>query len=101
MAWNAPKPTPATLADLRRVTPWLCFICARCLRRTPTALAAWIIRWGADASSDMLGALGREPRAELHCVPAWRMLILICCERSWCWNALVLAFTISNVFDDF
>jgi hypothetical protein len=54
MAWNAPKPTPATLADLRRVTPWLWVICARCLHRAPTALAPWIIRWGADASSDML-----------------------------------------------
>jgi len=54
MAWNAPKPTPATLADLRRVTPWLWVICARCLYRAPTALAPSIIRWGADASSDML-----------------------------------------------
>ena len=27
---------------------------ARCLRRRPTALAPWIIRWGPDASSDML-----------------------------------------------
>ena len=44
----------ATLADLRRVTPWLWVICARCLRRTPTALAQWIIRWGPDSSSDML-----------------------------------------------
>src|SRR5262249_23027 len=44
----------ATLADLRRVTPWLWVICARRLRRTPTALAPWIIRWGAEASSDML-----------------------------------------------
>jgi hypothetical protein len=44
----------ATLADLRRVTPWLWVICARCLHRAPTALAPWIIRWGAEASSDML-----------------------------------------------
>jgi hypothetical protein len=27
MAWNAPKTTPATLVDLRRVTPWLWVIC--------------------------------------------------------------------------
>ena len=44
----------ATLADLRAVTPQLWGICARCFRRTPTALAPWIIRWGAEASSDML-----------------------------------------------
>jgi len=44
----------ATLADLRGVTPWLWVICERCLHRAPTALAPWIIRWGADASSDML-----------------------------------------------
>jgi hypothetical protein len=44
----------ATLADPRRVTPWLWVICARCLHRAPTALAPWMIRWGADASSDML-----------------------------------------------
>ena len=43
-----------TLADLRGVTPWLWVICERCLHRTPTALAPWIIRWGADVSSDML-----------------------------------------------
>jgi len=49
----------ATLADLRGVTPWLWVICARCLRRTPTALAPWIIRWGAGASSDMLRCSAR------------------------------------------
>jgi hypothetical protein len=46
------KPTTpvATLTDLRRVTPWLWVICARCIHRAPTALAPWIIRWGAEAS---------------------------------------------------
>jgi hypothetical protein len=43
-----------TLADLRGVTPWLWVICERCQHRSPTALAPWIIRWGADASSHML-----------------------------------------------
>src|SRR5215510_429188 len=73
--WNAPKPTPATLADLRRVTPRLWVICARCLHRAPTALAPWIIRWGADASSDML----RRPASCTQCdgkgatiqIPGW------------------------------
>jgi hypothetical protein len=44
----------ASLADLRGVTPWLWVICERCQHRSPTALAPWIIRWGADASSDTL-----------------------------------------------
>jgi hypothetical protein len=44
----------ATLANLRGVTPWLWVICDRCQHRSPTALAPWIIRWGAEASSDML-----------------------------------------------
>jgi hypothetical protein len=51
---RTPKLPVSTLADLRGVTRWLWVICARCLRRTPTALAPWIIRWGAGASSDML-----------------------------------------------
>jgi len=34
--------------------PHLWVMCARCLRRTSTALAPWIIRWGTEASSDML-----------------------------------------------
>jgi len=37
----------ATLAHLRRVTPWLWVYCERCQHRS-------LIRWGADASSDML-----------------------------------------------
>jgi hypothetical protein len=44
----------ATLADLRGVTPWLWVICEHCLHRAPTARAPWIIKWGADASSNML-----------------------------------------------
>jgi len=49
----------ATLADLRRVTPWLWVYCERCEHRSPTALAPWIIRWGAAASSDMLRRFAR------------------------------------------
>jgi hypothetical protein len=43
-----------SVANLRGVTLWLWVICERCLYRSPTALAPWIIRWGADASSNML-----------------------------------------------
>jgi len=35
---------------------------ARCLRRTPTALATWIIQWGAEASSDLLRRSARCSR---------------------------------------
>ena len=36
------------------VTPRLRVICARRQHRAPRALAPWIIRWGAKASSDFL-----------------------------------------------
>jgi len=52
----------ATLAELRGVTPWLWVICERCLHRVSTALAPWIIRWGADASSNMLRRSARCTR---------------------------------------
>jgi hypothetical protein len=65
----------ATFANLRGVTPWLWVICERCLYRSPTALAPWIIRWGADASSNML----RRPARCTQCdgkgatiqIPGW------------------------------
>ena len=46
----------ATLAQLRKHQCWLWVNCTRwgCLRRTPMALAPAIIRWGPDASSDVL-----------------------------------------------
>jgi len=44
----------ATLTDLRRVTPWLWVYCERCQHRSPAAIVPLMIRWGADASSDML-----------------------------------------------
>jgi hypothetical protein len=60
----------ATLADLRAVTPQLWGICARCVRRTPTALAPWIIRWGAEASSDMLRRLARCTESDARPQPS-------------------------------
>jgi hypothetical protein len=44
----------ATLADLRRVTPWLWVYCERCQHRSQAAIVPLMIRWGADASSNML-----------------------------------------------
>src|SRR5262245_37884064 len=49
-------PVP-TLAHLRRIACWLWVHCGSvgsCLHRTPVALAPVLIRWGADASSDVL-----------------------------------------------
>jgi len=48
---NAPPPT---LAELRRGTPWFWIVRQRCLHRSQTTLAPWIIRWGPHASSDLL-----------------------------------------------
>jgi len=47
------SPIP-TLEQLRRGTPWCWIVCERCLHRTPLAFVPLIIRWGPDASSDML-----------------------------------------------
>jgi len=62
MAWNAPKSATTTLADLRRCTPWLWVYCECCQHRSPTAIVPLMIRWGADASSDMLRRSARCTR---------------------------------------
>jgi hypothetical protein len=51
-----PAPPIPTLARLRRHQCWVWIICSRwgCLRRAPMPLAPAIIRWGPDASSDVL-----------------------------------------------
>jgi len=54
MAWHAPMSAIATLAELRRCTPWLWIHCEYCQHRSPAAIVPLMIRWGADASSDML-----------------------------------------------
>jgi hypothetical protein len=55
------KITVATLEELRRSAPWWWLYCkdSQCLRRTPVALTPFIIRWGPDASSDLLRASAR------------------------------------------
>src|SRR5262249_29385986 len=62
MAWNAPKSATTTLADLRRCTPWLWVYCERCQHRSPAAIVPLMIRWGAEASSDMLRRSARCTR---------------------------------------
>ena len=48
-----PGPRP-TLGDLHRATPWLWLYCEKCQHHAPLACAVPVIRWGADASSDVL-----------------------------------------------
>jgi hypothetical protein len=53
-----PGPIP-TLGSIRRQTCWLWLYCRACGRGAPVALAPFIIRWGANASSDVLRRSGR------------------------------------------
>src|SRR5260370_37048385 len=72
-----PGPVP-TLGQLRRETCWLWLYCRTCGRGVPAALAPFIIRWGADASSDILrrnarcGDCGAKGVTLMH--PGWRDL---------------------------
>ena len=43
-----------TLGDLHRATPWLWLNCEQCQHHAPLACAVAVIRWGRDASSDVL-----------------------------------------------
>src|SRR5262249_16146070 len=53
---NPPAPT---LEQLRRGHPWTWVVCERCLRRWPVAFAPLIIRWGPQASNDLLRSSAR------------------------------------------
>lgn len=59
-----PGPVP-TMAELQRAAPHWCWIyclnpfCERVLRPTPIAIAPYVIRWGPNASSDMLRRCAR------------------------------------------
>jgi hypothetical protein len=67
-----------TLGQIHRPPGWVWLICDRyppCLHQAPVALAPFIIRWGPDASSDMLRRSARCQRcghkgASLQC-PGW------------------------------
>ena len=49
-----PPCATTTLGDLHRGTPWLWLNCERCQHHAPLACAVAVIRWGRDASSDIL-----------------------------------------------
>jgi hypothetical protein len=59
--------TPMSIGELQRTTPWVWVYCNRfldsehraCGHRTPMALAPLVIRWGPEASSDMLRRCAR------------------------------------------
>jgi hypothetical protein len=56
MKTETPRPT---LEQLRRGTPWCWVVCEKRLHRTPVAFVPLIIRWGPDASSDILRRAAR------------------------------------------
>ena len=67
-----------TLGQIQRPPGWVWLICDRyppCLHRKAVALAPFIIRWGPDASSDMLRRCARcqkcGHRGATLQVPAW------------------------------
>lgn len=45
---------PPTLAQIHRDTRWIWLVCNGCGHFQPVTLAAYVIRWGGDASSDRL-----------------------------------------------
>jgi len=45
---------PVSLGALRKSSCWLWLYCNACGRGVPVALAPFIIRWGAEASGDVL-----------------------------------------------
>lgn len=67
-----PRPT---LGQLQRAHPWCWLWCERCQHSAPFAFAAAVIRWGPDASSDVLrqrarcSACGRKGAKLQH--PSW------------------------------
>ena len=58
------RPTPPSLIQLHRTGCWWWVNCTNsaCLRRAPVALVPLIIRWGLDASSDVLRLCARCSR---------------------------------------
>jgi len=60
-----PNTQRPTLAEMRQGAPWLWVWCrnVNCRRKSPMALAPLIIRWGGDASSDLL----RQSARCKHC----------------------------------
>jgi hypothetical protein len=66
---------PVTLGELRLCACWVWLYCDSCGRGAPAAVAPWIIRLGAGASSDQVRrnarcAICRERGATLR-LPSW------------------------------
>ncbi len=71
---RSPK-AQTTLGDLQRATPWLLLNCERCQHHAPLACAVAVIRWGRDASSDVLRQRARRtacgPKGATLQRPSW------------------------------
>jgi hypothetical protein len=71
-----PASTPISLGSLRKITCWLWLYCRGCGRGVPVALAPFIIRWGADASGDVLRRSFRcracGGKGATTIVPSWK-----------------------------
>jgi hypothetical protein len=59
MERTPPRPT---FEQLCRGTPWCWVVCEHCMHRTPVAFVPFIIRWGPDASRDMLRRSARRTK---------------------------------------
>jgi hypothetical protein len=74
---RAYKPPAPTLAQLRAHTCWVWLTCENvdCLHETPVALAPFMIRWGVDASSEVLRRSARcslcKTKGASTQVPSW------------------------------
>ena len=58
-AFCAPPGPPSTLANLQRDPKWVWLYCRACPHHGPAAVAPFVIRWGADASPDLLRQAAR------------------------------------------
>jgi hypothetical protein len=70
--YTGPRPT---LGTLQRKAPWLWLCCEKCQHHAPFALAAAVIRWGPNASSDKLRQFARctvcRAKAARRQAPSW------------------------------
>jgi hypothetical protein len=65
-----PEPPRPILEQLRRATPWCWVVCEHSMHRRPLAFLPFIIRWGPDASSDMLRRSVHQVRPQGRCFAA-------------------------------
>ena len=58
-AIRSPPGPPATLANLQRDPKWVWLHCHACPHHAPAAVAPFVIRWGPEASPDLLRQAAR------------------------------------------